>query len=132
MRVLVIQQQELGRAVPSCHHVLRHQRARLEPGRPCPLAPTAAAAAVHTAALAVDPWHEITRLNHFLVERASEPKIGDAQVAFAVDQDVRGLQVTMHDVGRVQELNAAEQLVEEVAHVILRERLWRCNHARQV
>lgn len=53
----------------------------------------------------------------------SETQIADFQVAVGVDQEIAGLEISVHDVGGVDVLEAAEDLVHEILHVFIRERL---------
>ena len=53
--------------------------------------------------------------------RPREPKVTDLDSAVGIDQQVRWLDVSVHNVGRVHEVEGAQQAVDDLHHVILRE-----------
>jgi hypothetical protein len=59
---------------------------------------------------------------HLGVLDAGEAEVADLQVTVLVDEDVAGLQVAVHDAGRVHVLQAAQDLVEEVLDELLLQR----------
>mmetsp|Transcript_30582 Transcript_30582/g.105689 ORF Transcript_30582/g.105689 Transcript_30582/m.105689 type:complete len:246 (+) Transcript_30582:597-1334(+) len=67
-----------------------------------------------------DVFCEFARI---VVDASSEAKVADGQVAVAVHQQVRGLEVAVKHRGAVDELQTAEDLVEEVLVVLVRQRL---------
>lgn len=54
------------------------------------------------------------------------------QIAILVQEDVARLKVTVYDVGRVQELEGSENLVDEVLNVLGQKLLSRANHFAQI
>jgi hypothetical protein len=52
-----------------------------------------------------------------------QTKIADLQIAGRVQQQVRWLEVAMQDIGGVDVLQAAEDLVQEVADVVVAQTL---------
>ena len=54
---------------------------------------------------------------------SGQSEIADLQIASRVQQQVRGLEVTVQDVGGVDVLQAAEDLVQEVADVVVAQTL---------
>ena len=59
----------------------------------------------------------------FRVRHPREAKVTNLEIASCVQQQVTGLQVTMEDIGRVDVLEAPENLVEKVANVVITESL---------
>ena len=53
------------------------------------------------------------------VRHPREAEVTDLEVAGGVEQEVAGLEVAVEDVGRVDVLEAPEDLVEEVADVVI-------------
>ena len=51
---------------------------------------------------------------------ACETEVADLEVAIGVEKEVGGLEIPMDDIGRVQCLQCAERLVDEVLGVIVR------------
>mmetsp|Transcript_10237 Transcript_10237/g.32369 ORF Transcript_10237/g.32369 Transcript_10237/m.32369 type:complete len:307 (-) Transcript_10237:291-1211(-) len=66
------------------------------------------------------------------VDRPRQPKIAYLEVAVLVDKQVAGLEVAVEDVGGVQRVHAAHDLVEEVAKVLVLERLLGVDDVVQV
>ena len=63
---------------------------------------------------------------------ARKAEVADGQVAVGVDEQVARLHVAVQHVGRVDVLEAAEDLVHEVLEMLLRQRLARADDAVQV
>ena len=61
-----------------------------------------------------------------------EAKVADLEDAVGVDEEVAGLDITVHDFGRVEVLDPAQQLVEEHLDVVGREVLRRDDDLVQV
>ena len=59
---------------------------------------------------------------HLGVLDAGEAEVADLEVAVLVDEDVAGLEVAVHDAGRVHVLESAQDLVEEVLYELFLER----------
>ena len=55
----------------------------------------------------------------FLGETPGETEVAKYHVAVRVYQNVGGLQISVANVGRVQEINAAEQIIEHDLEVLL-------------
>jgi len=88
VRILVTCQHDFGGAVPSRHDVLRQQEG---------LVPRVVAAGVHA---------------------PRQPEVAYLEVAVAVNEQVRRLEVAMEDVAGVDVLETAQHLVGEVLDVI--------------
>jgi len=56
---------------------------------------------------------------------SGQTEIADLEIAGRVQQQVRGLEVAMQDVGGVDVLQAAEDLIQEVADVVVAQALKR-------
>ena len=54
--------------------------------------------------------------------RSSHSKVTELNFKVLVDEDVSRLQISVHDVGRVDEVQAAEEVVEQPDHILLIER----------
>ena len=65
-------------------------------------------------------------------EAARDPKVGDAELAVAVDEEVRRHEVAVEDAGGVEGGDAAEELPREVAAVVLAQRLRRLDDLVEV
>jgi len=63
---------------------------------------------------------------------ASQAEVGDDEVAVLRDEQVRGLEVAVHDAVRVREAQAAQQLVKEVLEVRIPQGLRGLDDAVQV
>ena len=59
----------------------------------------------------------------FRVRHPGEAKVANLEIASRVQQQVTGLQVTVEDIGRVNVLEAPENLVEKVANMVITESL---------
>ena len=57
------------------------------------------------------------------VRHPRQPEVANFEIACCVHQQVAGLQVPMEDVGRVDVFEAPENLIEEVANVVITESL---------
>ena len=68
-------------------------------------------------------FSEETCVIMFRVRHPREAKVTNLEIASCVQQQVTGLQVTMEDIGRVDILEAPENLVEKVANVVITESL---------
>jgi hypothetical protein len=62
----------------------------------------------------IPPRDHVLRHEVLLSGRARQAKVADLEVAVGVQEEVAGLQVAVQDVGGVDVLEAAQQLVEEV------------------
>ena len=67
-----------------------------------------------------------------LVAHAREAEVADGQVALAVHEDVVGLEVAVEDVGGVEVLEAAKELVHECLDVHVGEGLWGLDYLGEV
>lgn len=74
----------------------------------------------HNLRRAVVPRRDIPR--HLRVLNPCQSKVADLQIAVLVDKDVRRLEIAVHYAGRVDVLETAEDLVEEVLDELLLER----------
>lgn len=55
----------------------------------------------------------------FWVSNSCKAKITNAQVTIGINKDIRGLEVTMKDVGRVNVLEATKYLIGEVTCMVV-------------
>ena len=53
------------------------------------------------------------------VRHPRQPEVADFEIAGCVQQEVAGLQIPVEDVGRVDVLESPENLIEEVADVVI-------------
>ena len=74
----------------------------------------------HNPRRAIVPRRDVPR--HLRVLDPCQSKVADLQVAILVDEDVRRLEIAVHYAGRVDVLEAAENLVEEVLDKLFFER----------
>lgn len=65
-------------------------------------------------------------------ETSGETKVADLQFAICVDQQVTRLQVSMEDIGRVNILQSAQDLIDEGLEMRVRQRLTRSDDRRQI
>ena len=56
-------------------------------------------------------------------KRSSEAKVANCYRAFLIDQDIRRLQIAMNYVCRVKEVDAAQQIVQYMKHLVVAETL---------
>ena len=66
------------------------------------------------------------------IDPSSKSEIANLQVTIRVHQQIRWFQITMDDFRRVNVLETAEDLVDEVLRVINRELLFRVNDSMQI
>ena len=59
------------------------------------------------------------------IGNSGQTKIADLEIAGRVQQQVRGLEVAMQDICRVDVLQSAQDLVQEVANVVVAQSLER-------
>ena len=59
----------------------------------------------------------------FRISHPREAEVANLEIACCVQQQVAGLQVTVENIGRVDVLEAPENLIEEVADVVITESL---------
>mmetsp|Transcript_28372 Transcript_28372/g.57364 ORF Transcript_28372/g.57364 Transcript_28372/m.57364 type:complete len:297 (-) Transcript_28372:267-1157(-) len=107
--VVVLQQDQLGRAVPPRHHVPRHgplRAARRRHDRP-----------LHLALRALLAGRVGQRRLALRVDGAGEAEVADADGAVLVDQAVGRLQVSVVDARGVEVLEAHEEVVEDGVYV---------------
>lgn len=65
-------------------------------------------------------------------EAASETEVGNLELAVCIDEQITGLEVAMKNVGRVNILEAAKDLVNERLKVRVSQGLTRSDDSRQV
>mmetsp|Transcript_84442 Transcript_84442/g.225631 ORF Transcript_84442/g.225631 Transcript_84442/m.225631 type:complete len:216 (-) Transcript_84442:51-698(-) len=83
----------------------------------------------------VPPGHHIISQSQVLLivrKPSCKSKITNLQVTVLVHQDVRGLQIPVNHVGRVQVLQPAKDLVDEILEMLVAERLLGIDHPVQV
>mmetsp|Transcript_31866 Transcript_31866/g.98600 ORF Transcript_31866/g.98600 Transcript_31866/m.98600 type:complete len:389 (+) Transcript_31866:276-1442(+) len=67
-----------------------------------------------------------------VVEGPGQPIVAHLEVAVDVDEEVTGLQIAVHDLRRVQVLEPAQHLVDEVLGVVVADLLLGAQHGAQV
>eukprot|EP00962_Isochrysis_galbana_P009630 scaffold2684_cov124-Isochrysis_galbana.AAC.11 len=66
------------------------------------------------------------------VHRARQPKVANLQVTILVDQEIAWFQIAVQHMGRMERMDTAQDLVEEVLKMLFREWLFRVNDVVQV
>jgi hypothetical protein len=65
-------------------------------------------------------------------ETSGQPEIGNLQLTIGIHQQVAGLEVAMQDVGAVDVLQAAQDLIDEGLEVGIGERLAGADNGREI